>query len=268
MSDFFVRALIGGVGVALVSGPLGCYVVWRRMAFFGDSLAHGALLGVVIGVAAGVELNPVILAVCVVFALALLALEGQRRLASDTLLGILAHGALAIGLVSASFIEGARVDLMGYLFGDVLAITVGDLYWIYGGGAVVLLVLALFWRALLALAVSEELARAEGVPVRAARIVFMLLIALTVAIAMKIVGVILITALLIVPAASARHIARTPEAMAVLASLVGVLAVLGGLGASLAWDTPSGPSIVVAALVLFVLSLLGSSIGRLVRRTA
>lgn len=265
MSDFFLRALIGGIGVALVTGPLGCFVVWRRMAFFGDSLAHGALLGVALGVAAGVEINLAILIVCLAFALILTGLERQKRLALDTLLGIVAHGALALGLVAASFIKGARLDVTAYLFGDVLGISLGDLYWIYGGGAVVLIALAISWKPLLALAVHPELARAEGVHVRTARLVFMILIALTVAIAMKIVGVVLVTALLVIPAAAARRVAPTPEIMALLASLFGVLAVAGGLGGSLAWDTPSGPSIVVAALVVFLVSAGGAILRQLWR---
>lgn len=266
MSDFFVRALVGGIGVALVAGPLGCFVVWRRMAFFGDSLAHGALLGVAIGFAAGIDVNAAILAVCVGFALLLLGLERQRRLATDTLLGILAHGTLALGLVGAALIEGARIDVMGYLFGDVLAISRNDLYWIYGGGAGILCVLALFWRPLLAIAVHEELARAEGIPVRLAKLVFMLTIALTVAIAMKIVGVVLVTALLVIPAATARRLSGSPEIMAVLASALGAAAVIGGLGASLAWDSPSGPSIVVAALALFIVGLIVTALYAAVRR--
>ena len=265
MSDFFLRALIGGIGVALVAGPLGCFVVWRRMAFFGDSLAHGALLGVALGVAIGVEINVAILIVCLVLALFLTALERQKRLAVDTLLGIVAHGGLALGLVAASFVKGARLDVTAYLFGDVLAISLGDIAWIYAGGAVVLTVLAISWRPLLALAVHAELARAEGVQVRLARLVFMILIALTVAIAMKIVGVVLVTALLIIPAASARRLAPTPEIMAVLAALFGVLAVAGGLGGSLAWDTPSGPSIVVAALALFIATAGGAVLRQLWR---
>lgn len=265
MSDFFLRALFGGIGVALVTGPLGCFVVWRRMAFFGDSLAHGALLGVALGVAAGVEINLAILIVCLAFALILTGLERQKRLALDTLLGIVAHGALALGLVAASFIKGARLDVTAYLFGDVLGISLGDLYWIYGGGAVVLIALAISWKPLLALAVHPELARAEGVQVRTARLVFMILIALTVAIAMKIVGVVLVTALLVIPAAAARRVAPTPEIMALLASLFGVLAVVGGLGGSLAWDTPSGPSIVVAALAVFLVSAGGAILRQLWR---
>ena len=253
--DFFVRALVGGVGVALVAGPLGCFVVWRRMAYFGDSVAHGALLGVALGIALGIDLNAGIVIACVAFALLFLLLERQRRLAADTLLGILAHGALALGLVALGFVELGRVDLMGYLFGDILAVNRTDLVWIYGGGAAVLAATALLWRPLLAITVNEELARAEGVRVGAVRFAFTLLIALTIAIAMKVVGLILIVSLLIVPAAAARRLARSPEQMALLAGAAGAVSVVGGLHGSLAWDTPSGPSIVVAALALFVLNL-------------
>lgn len=253
--DFFVRALVGGVGVALVAGPLGCFVVWRRMAYFGDSVAHGALLGVALGIALGIDLNAGIVIACVAFALLFLLLERQRRLAADTLLGILAHGALALGLVALGFVELGRVDLMGYLFGDILAVNRTDLIWIYGGGGAVLAATALLWRPLLAITVNEELARAEGVRVGAVRFAFTLLIALTIAIAMKVVGLILIVALLIVPAAAARRLARSPEQMALLASAAGAASVVGGLHGSLAWDTPSGPSIVVAALALFALNL-------------
>lgn len=255
LDDFFVRALVGGVGVALVAGPLGCFVVWRRMSYFGDSVAHGALLGVVLGITLGIDLNAGIVVACVAFALLFLLLERQRRLASDTLLGILAHGALALGLVALGFVEAGRVDLMGYLFGDILAVSRADLLWIYGGGGAVLAATALLWRPLLAITVDEELARAEGVRAGAVRFAFTLLFALTIAIAMKVVGLLLIVALLIVPAAAARRLARSPEQMALLASVGGAASVTGGLHASLAWDTPSGPSIVVAALALFALTL-------------
>lgn len=253
--DFFLRALVGGVGVALVAGPLGCFVVWRRMAYFGDSIAHGALLGVVLGLALDIDITVGVVVVCVAFALLFLLLERQRRLTTDTLLGILAHGALALGLVALGFVEVGGVDLMGYLFGDILAVGRSDLIWIYGGGGAVLAATALIWRPLLAITVNEELARAEGVRVGAVRFAFTLLIALAIAITMKIVGLVLIVALLIVPAATARRLARSPEQMALLASATGAASVIGGLHGSLAWDTPSGPSIVVAALALFALNL-------------
>ena len=254
MDDFVLRALAAGCGIALMAGPLGSFVVWRRMAYFGDTLAHSALLGVALGFLLGV--NPLIgvMGVCVALALALVGLQRHRTLASDTLLGILSHASLSLGLVAIAFLETLRVDLISYLFGDILSVTPGDLAWIYGGGAVALGGLVLLWRRLLAVTVDEDLARVEGMPVEALRLAFMLLIALVIAAAMKIVGILLITSLLIIPAAAARRFARTPEAMAVLASIFGMVAVLGGLLASLNWDLPGGPSVVVAAAALFLAS--------------
>ncbi|MCH8074425.1 MAG: metal ABC transporter permease [SAR324 cluster bacterium] len=256
LEGFMLRALAGGIGIALVAGPLGCFVVWRRMAYFGDALAHGALLGVALGFALEVDPNLTTLAAFVLFALILTGLQGRQELATDTLLGILSHGALAMGLVAVSFMDPLRVDLMGYLLGDILSVSVVDLAWIFGGGALVLVVLAALWTNLLTMAVHEELARAEGVPVAAMRLVLMMLMSVVILLAMKIVGILLITALLIVPAATARHFARTPETMALLAAMFGGMAVLGGLFASLTWDTPSGPSIVAAAVLLFSVSAL------------
>ena len=152
--------------------------------------------------------------------------------------------------------EARRVDLMAYLFGDVLATTKGDIALIYGGGAVVIGVLVFLWRPLLSATVHEELAAVEGVPVTAVNLGFMMLLAMVVALAMKIVGILLVTSLIIIPAATARRFSATPEAMAVLAAVIGCLAVAGGLAGSMAFDTPSGPSIVVAAFVLFVFSAL------------
>lgn len=253
--SFLIYALFGGIGLAIVAGPLGCFVVWRRMAYFGDSLAHSALLGVALGFLLSIELTAGIAVTCVVFALAIVALQEQRRIATDTLLGILSHTALSIGLVALSLMGSMRVDLLGYLFGDILAVTTQDLIAIYVGGALALVVLAAIWRDLLAMTVHEELARAEGVAVFRVRLVFTLLLAVVVAISMKVMGILLITSMLIIPAATARRFARTPEGMAFLASTVGILAVALGLTASLRWDTPSGPSVVVAAFILFLLSL-------------
>jgi zinc transport system permease protein len=255
MDEFILRALLAGLGVALVAGPLGSFVVWRRMAYFGDTLSHSALLGVALGFLLGADLTLSVVVVCLVLAALLAALQRQRRLAADTLLGILAHSALSLGLVALAFLETLRVDLMGYLFGDILAVTAKDLAWIYGGGALALAALLRLWRPLLAMTVHEELAQVDGVNVGATRLAFMLLVALVIAVAMKVVGILMITAMLILPAAAARRFARTPEAMAALAALAGVLAVLGGIGASLDWDLPTGPSVVLAAAALFALSL-------------
>jgi len=254
MDDFLLRALAGGVGLALLTGPLGSFLVWRRMAYFGDTLAHSGLLGVGLGIILGLDPVLGVIAVCTAIALCLVVLQRQQRLASDTLLGIMSHTALSLGLVALAFIPAVRVDLVAYLFGDILAITQTEVYWIWGGGAVALVLLALLWRPLLALTVHEELARVEGVPVFAVRLLFMLLLAVVIALAMKIVGILLITSLLIIPAATARRFAANPELMALLASVFGVLAVGGGIWGSLLWDTPTGPSVVVAAALLFIVS--------------
>ncbi len=264
LDDFLFRAFLGGVGVALVAGPLGCFIVWRRMAYFGASLAHSALLGVALGFVLGVDPTLGIAAAAVLLALLLVVMERQRNLPSDTLLGILAHAGLALGLVVLSFFETLRVDLMGYLFGDILAVSRGDLLWIYGGGALALGVLAVIWRGLLTATLHEELAQAEGLPVVQLRLALMLTIAIVIAIAMKIVGILLIISMLIIPAATARCFARTPEQMAVVSAVAGILAVGLGLWASLQADSPAGPSIVVAATILFSLAL---ALSRLLRRS-
>jgi zinc transport system permease protein len=254
MDDFVLRALLAGIGLALAMGPLGVFVVWQRMAYFGDTLAHSALLGVGLGILLGLEVSLGIVAVCLTVAVLLVLLRRQRGLADDTLLGILSHGTLALGLVVLAFMEGFRADLLGYLFGDVLAVDRADVIGIYAGGLGALAVLAWLWRPLLSITVHEELARVEGVPVLAVRLAFMALIAVLIAVAMKVVGILLVTSLLIIPAAAARRFARTPEAMALLAALAGVLAVVLGLAGSLAWDLPSGPAIVAAAALLFALA--------------
>jgi len=256
MDDFLLRALIAGLGVALVAGPLGAFIVWRRMAYFGDALAHSALLGVALGFLLGLNINLAVSMVAVLFALLLLALQQRQLLATDTLLGILAHSALSIGLVAMAFQETVRVDLMGYLFGDILAVSGTDLLWVWGGGAIVLGILALSWNSLLALTVHEELAQVEGVPVTRTRLAFMLMIALVIAISMKIVGVLIITSMMIIPAATARRFSRTPEQMVFVAASVGAFSVVLGLAGSWNWDTPAGPSVVVAAALLFTLSQL------------
>lgn len=262
IDDFLIRALLGGFGVVLLAGPLGCFIVWRRMAYFGDSLAHSALLGITLGLLLGINLALGVVVGSVALAVFLVLMQRQRRLASDTLLGLMAHSGLALGLVVLSFFESLRVDLLSYLFGDVLAVTPGDLAWIYGAGLAALLVLAVIWRPLLAITVHEDLARAEGTRVLPVQLTFMLLIAVVIAIAMKIVGILLITSLLIIPAATARRFARGPEQMAVLAVAIGMLSVASGLGGSLIWDTPSGPSVVVAAFALFVVSLAAGGLPR------
>lgn len=256
LDDFFIRALVAGSGVALIAGPLGCFIVWRRLAYYGDTLSHAALLGVVLALLLEINVVLAVFAMSAVVSLALLALQRRSALPSDALLGLLSHSALALGLVALAFMVHVRIDLLGLLFGDILAVSRKDIAIIWAGGAVVLAVLAAIWRPLFAATVNRELAEAEGMNPARSEIIFMLLMAGVIALSMKIVGVLLITAMLIIPPAVARRFAGGPEQMALMAAGFGVVAVVAGLYASLGWDTPAGPSIIVAAASLFVISLL------------
>lgn len=255
LDDFFTRALVAGIALSLVTGPLGCFIVWRRMSYFGDTMAHSALLGVALSFLFDINLTLGVFVVAVAVAAALLLLQRRNALSTDALLGILSHSTLAIGLVMVAFMSWIRVDLMGFLFGDILAVSVTDIAVITIGGVVILALLVGMWRPLLAATVNAEVAEAEGMRPEVTRVILMLLLACVIAIAMKIVGVLLITALLIIPAATARRLSSTPEQMAVISAVIGALAVAGGLFGSLRFDTPSGPSIVVAALCLFLISI-------------
>ena len=267
LDDFFVRALFAAAGVACIAAPVGCILLWRRMAYFGDTMAHSALLGVATGAVLGIGLGTGVFGVAITVAVLLVALERTGRLPTDALLGVLSHSTLALGVVVLALAaSGFRHDLVGFLFGDVLAVTARDLAVIWGGGVVALAVLARYWRGLVAATLHEDLARAEGVPVLRLRILYVVLMAAIVAVGMKVVGVLLIVALAIIPAAAARVLARTPEQMAVFASMIGVVSGVIGLFGSLWLDTPSGPSIVVAAAILFLASFAIRPIARALGR--
>jgi zinc transport system permease protein len=253
---FFQRALIAGLAVALVSGPVGCFIVWRRMAYFGESLAHSGLLGVGLGLLMNFNITLGAVATATVLALLLLTLRRQQGLATDTLLGVLSHTALALGLIVVGLATGAASDHMDILFGDVLTVSTQDVWAVWIGAGLVLFSLSFMWRDLIATSVHEELARAEGVRVERIELAFILLIAVMTAIAMKIVGLLLITALMVIPAATARRLATTPERMAVLAATFSGLSVIGGLLASAFIGGASGPCVVLAASSFFALTLL------------
>lgn len=256
LEDFFFRALLGGIGVAIVAGPVGCFVIWRRLAYFGDTLSHSALLGVAMALLLELNITLSVFFISLIVSLLLLLLQKRASLSSDALLGLLAHATLAVGLVVLAFMTWVRVDLMGFLFGDILAVTTSDLAVIWLGGLAVLTGLSLIWRPLFAATVNYELAKAEGAKPDFTNIVFMVLVAAVIAVSMKLVGVLLITALLIIPAATARRFSTSPEHMAIIAAAIGALSVFIGLNGSLQWDTPAGPSIVVAALAGFIISVL------------
>lgn len=253
LDDFMVRAALAGIGVAFAAAPLGCFVVWRRMAYFGDATAHAAILGVALSLAFSMSIFVGAVIVALLMALTVSFLSG-RGYAMDTLLGVLAHSALAFGLVAVSFLSGIRIDLMAYLFGDILAVSRGDLAVIWVGALLVMLLICWRWSALLTSTLSEDLGYASGINPKREQLALTIALAVTVAVAIKVVGVLLIAAMLIIPAAAARPLSRTPEGMAVIAGLIGTLSAVVGLRVAYIFDTPAGPSIVCVAAITFLVS--------------
>ncbi len=261
LDDFLIRAALAGVGVAVAAAPLGCFVVWHRMVYFSDATAHAAILGVALALLleAPIFAGTLVAALAMAFAVTLM---GRNIYAFDTVLGVMAHSALAIGLVAVALIEGVRVDLHSLLFGDILAVARNDLMIIWGGAAIVFGLTIWRWSPLLITTLNPDVAHAAGIDTRRERFVLTVSLAVTVAVAIKVVGILLIGALLVIPAAAARCFAHTPEVMAALAALFGVVAALAGLRVSFIYDTPSGPTIVCILALIFA----STNIGRRLRR--
>ena len=254
--DFFIRSLIAGIGIAIVTGPLGCLVIWRRLSYFGDTLSHSALLGVTLAYAFSINISLSVFIISGIVALTLLSLQKRTKLAGDSLLGLLAHSTLAIGLVLIGFLSSIRFDLMGLLFGDILAVTLEDIFIIWFGGLIILGILFYIWKSIFAATVNYDLAAAEGMKPDLSNFIFTILLAGVIAISIKMIGALLITGLLLIPAATARSLSSNPRQMVIVSILVGIISVILGLFSSLELNTASGPSIIVAALVLFILSLI------------
>ncbi|WP_225639614.1 zinc ABC transporter permease subunit ZnuB [Candidatus Profftia sp. (ex Adelges kitamiensis)] len=255
MIELLLPSWIAGILLSLIAGPLGSFIIWRRMSYFGDTLAHASLLGVTLSLLFNVNHFIAVIIVVLPLAIGLVWLESRLTIGVDTLLGIMAHSALSLGLVLASLMSNVRVDLMAYLFGDLLSVTYKDILMIAIGVIIVLVILWYQWSPLLSVTISSELAYVDGVKLERVRMILMLLTALTIGLAMKFVGALIITSLLIIPAATARHFSQTPEQMAGIAVIIGILAVSGGLTFSALYDLPAGPAVVLCATVMFVISL-------------
>ena len=254
MDDFLWRAALGGIGMALIAAPLGCFVVWQRMAYFGETVAHAGLLGVALGLLLQMNITIGIFVASLMVAFGLRVVEKHTNLAKDTALGLMAHVVLALGLIVTSQFQTLQVDMMGLLFGDILAISNQDLVMVLIGLILVWGLLYFIWQDLLTLSLDREMALAEGVNAGRVELLFSVAIAMTVALAMKLVGLLLVTAMLIIPAAAAMNFSRTPEQMAVITGIISIFSVLAGLGASLFVDIPTGPAIVVTMAVCFLFS--------------
>jgi zinc transport system permease protein len=255
LEPFLLRALLAAIGIAVISAPLGTLVVWNRMAYFGETVAQASLLGVALGLALEADVTVSIIVVSLAVAALLSLLSRQKAVPLDSILGLTHHGTLALGVIATAMLKGPSVDLMGYLFGDIFAVTDMDLVWISAGGAAVLALLARLWQPLLRLAIHDELAAAEGVNPSLVRGIFMASLAVAIALAMKIVGILLAIAFLIVPVVAARPLSTTPERMVLLTGAVSVGSVLAGLALSSSYDVPGGPAIVLVMALAAAASL-------------
>ena len=254
--DFFIRALIAGFGIAIIAGPLGCLVIWRRLSYFGDTLSHSALLGVTLAYAFSINITLSVFVISSIVAILLINLQKKTKLAGDSLLGLLAHSTLAIGLVLIGFLSSIRFDLMGLLFGDILAVTTEDITLVWIGGIIILGILYYIWKSIFSATVNYDLAAAEGMRPEISNLIFTLLLAAVIALSIKMIGALLITGLLLIPAAIARNLSNSPKQMIIISVLAGIASVVIGLFTSLELNTSSGPSIIVVSLALFVLSLI------------
>jgi len=254
--SFISLAIFAGLSIALVAGPVGCFVVWRRMAYFGDSLAHAALLGIGAGLMLEINLQMTVLAVCLLAVPIILMITHSRHVADDTALGIISHASLAIGLTAVSLATNGSIDLSAFLFGDILALSEQDVITLIVIAAIILTVMIRLWRQFVYITIHAELASVEGLASRRLEIILMTLIACLVAVGMQVVGALLIGSMLIIPAAAAGLVSSTPERMGWISALFACIAVSGGLALSWFLDTPAGPSAVVVATVIFALAQL------------
>lgn len=252
---FAQRALAAGLALAVVGGVLGVFVVLRGMAFFSDAIAHASLLGIAVALLASVSPLTGALILAVLAAVLIATLRGRTVLSLDTLIGVFFSAAVALGVIVIGFIQGFRADLLAYLFGDVLALRAADVILAWTLSALVLVVFAFSWRDVVLSTLHRDLAAVEGVRVLRTELLFLVLVALVVAAAMRIVGVILVTALLVVPAATAQNLARTFRGMMIWSVVLSLLSFVIGILLSFGFNLPSGPTIVVTSAVLFALSL-------------
>lgn len=250
---FIIRGILAGIAVALISGLVGCFVVWRRMSYYGESIAHSSLLGVGLGILMGVGINLGIVFTCLLFGILFLFLQQSKVLSSDTLLGVLAHVALAIGIIVIS-LNKIKIDIHAFLFGDILTVSTNDLWGMYLGVVIAIILICYNWSSLLLVTIDEDLAKAEGIKPLYINLLFTSILTIVVAVSVQIIGLLLITAMLIIPAAASRRLVNSPELMALVATIIGIISVILGIFLSVELDTPSGPAIVVVSSVLFFLS--------------
>ncbi|MCH2547006.1 MAG: metal ABC transporter permease [Alphaproteobacteria bacterium] len=260
MDDLILRAIFAAIGIGLLAGMLGSFIIWRRMSYMGDAMGHASLMGVVLGLLLGVLPFYTILAVATFIGLLLSQLQKDKRLPFDALLGVVSTGGLAVGLLVYGAMPTRQVDLYGYLFGDILAVNSQQLLLIYGALIVQGILIYSQWRALLRMIIHEDIARIEQVPVGKLQIMLTICIAVTVALALQIVGMLLITAMLVIPPLAARPLSGNPQQMVIGSMALAVIAAIGGVVLSYHYNLSTGPSIVLVAIALFVMTLMSAKL--------
>ena len=255
LDDFLLRALFAGLIMVVIAAPMGCLMVWQRLAFLSDTLGHAAVMGVGLGLMLQIEPLYGVLAVALVIVFSLSRVSHFNNALSETTLAIISHTGLAGGIILVGLLPAPTVNLEAILFGDLLATTRGDLLNRLLTTIVLLVWLLRYWRAFVAVSVSREIAQAEGIEVRRVQALMYVMIALLVAVMMKVLGVLLIAALLVIPTSSARLFSRSPEQMVLISGLYGLAALGGGLTGSFQFDWQTGPAIVISATLLLLLTL-------------
>lgn len=254
---FILQAIIGGIGIAILCGPLGSYVVWHRMAYFGDTISHAALLGIGLSLFFHLHYLIGVLAICMLIGILLISYNRQRLpLSNDSILGIISHSSLALGIILIYLLKPPNFDILNYLFGNILTLNLYDIGLIYICVFFNLIVIWRYWSRLVAITIDSNLASIHGIKTSRIQMIFILIMALTIGISIKLIGALLITSLLIIPAATARHLSKTPKQMAIFASSIGIIGVILGIFGSTYFDIPTGPAIILSFGILFLTSLL------------
>lgn len=257
-THFIGQGVIALLVLSFLTAPMGCFLIWRRMSFFGATLAHSALLGAVIGLLLGVGVFVGVMGFTALLACLLTWWLQNQRLANDTVLAMIAHLTLAIGVVAISLMDNLRIDLMAYLFGDVLSISRPVFYQIVAVCIVSAIALRVFWRGFVNLAVQPDIAQVEGYRTTVLSFCFVLFLSITISVGMVTVGALLIVSMLIIPAATARLIANQLKTMVFAAWIFTVISIISGMVAAYYVDLPAGPMVVIASGGLFVLAYLSA----------
>ena len=259
MDNFILLAIISGIGIAFITGLLGCFVVWKKMAYFGESLGHSAVLGIGIGLLLGIGDNIAVLLVIITFSLIVTYLQNKEAFSNDLILAVLAHGLLSIGIILISINPDPNFNLHSFLFGDILTVSLNEIFLIFLSAIFIYLIILTNWKALLITIISKDLAKSQNINNFKIELLFTFTMALAVAISIKIIGALLITSMLIIPSSCAKQLVNNPKNMVIISIIISILSILIGILCSYYFDIPSGPAIILTSFsAFFIINLLKS----------